>query len=373
MKRYTKEDCSRTGWGFPIEHEVVLLSEQAQQVSGHGQLGFCLGGDAAREKGEHGGVFLASLEDGECFSCDRREVEGILKRELLTEEARLQISQIHPAGTPDSPREYTGYSFLKDGRYAAGVGLSGPAAVMAYIDMQGPYQHRILVCDRMDFTVLEMVEGRLVFVGTELYESPDEEEEREWEPAGEDEEMKQIYIENGIILYYGSRAGQVVKGSAAVDSLFYGPELDEFLKKRPDIQNVRWVTGMYDRLMNGLKESVLLQPLKDVRVWQLKPDVDVRMKFISFDEMIHDFGAPDISDYEMVYEGTVETNDLESLFLMFRDQPPDGFTGHPMAVSDVIELYDQNDRHFYYADIMGFQKVDILQPDETNIFLSMQP
>ena len=61
MKRYTKEDCSRTGWGFPIEHEVVLLSEQAQQVSGHGQLGFCLGGDAAREKGEHGGVFLASL------------------------------------------------------------------------------------------------------------------------------------------------------------------------------------------------------------------------------------------------------------------------------------------------------------------------
>lgn len=371
MKGYTKEDCARTGYEFSIEHEVVLLSGQAQPVSEHGQLYFCLEDDAAADKSEHREVFLASLQDGECFYCGSSEVEGILKRELLTEEAKLQISQIHPAGIPDRLVEYTGYSFLKDGRYAAGVGLSGPAAVLAYIEIQGPYQHRILVCDRMDFTVLEMVEGKLVFLGEELYGSPDEDLEEE--PSGEDEDMKQIYIEDGIILYYGSRAGQVVKGSAAVDSLFYGTELNDFLKNRPDIQNVRWVTGMYDRLMNGPKGSALYRPLRDVRVWQLKPDVDVRMKFISLDEMIHDFGSPDISDYEMVYEGTVETNDLESLFLMFRDQPPDGFTGHPMAVSDVIELYDQNDRHFYYADIMGFQKVDILPPDEENIFLSMQP
>ena len=44
--------------------------------------------------------------------------------------------------------------------------------------------------------------------------------------------MKTIYIENGIIMYYGSRAGQVTGGCATADPMFQGPELTDFLNKQ---------------------------------------------------------------------------------------------------------------------------------------------
>ena len=36
--------------------------------------------------------------------------------------------------------------------------------------------------------------------------------------------MKPIYIENGIIMYYGSRVGQVTGGQAVADPMFQGLE-----------------------------------------------------------------------------------------------------------------------------------------------------
>ena len=32
-----------------------------------------------------------------------------------------------------------------------------------YLKMQAPYQHRILVCDRYDCAVMEMVNGKLIY------------------------------------------------------------------------------------------------------------------------------------------------------------------------------------------------------------------
>ena len=34
---------------------------------------------------------------------------------------------------------------------------------MDYIKLQKMYQHRVLICDRDDFAVMEIVEGKLVF------------------------------------------------------------------------------------------------------------------------------------------------------------------------------------------------------------------
>ena len=79
---------------------------------------------------------------------------------------RLQLSQIRPFGALDlhghSP-EYSGYSFLPDGRYASGVWLANPEEVWSYVMMQKDYQYRILICDRDDFAVLEMHRGRMIF------------------------------------------------------------------------------------------------------------------------------------------------------------------------------------------------------------------
>ena len=116
--------------------------------------------------------------------------------------------------------------------------------------------------------------------------------------------MKTIYMEKGVIMYYGSRAGQIADGCAVVDPLFQGPELLDFLDKQKHIREVKWMDGIYDRLMNAPKETGFQQAaLKNVRIWQLKPDVDIQMKFIPFEELSHRFGPPDLSNYEAVYDG----------------------------------------------------------------------
>lgn len=175
--------------------------------------------------------------------------------------------------------------------------------------------------------------------------------------------MKTIYMENGVIMYYGSRVGQIADGCAVVDPLFQGPELQDFLDKQKHIREVKWMDGIYDRLMNAPKEAGFRQAaLKNVRIWQLKPDVDIQMKFIPFDELSHRFGPPELSNYEAVYDGAADTNDLEALYLKFRDQKPPGFTGYPMSISDVIELYDSRDSSFYYVDRRGFRQIEAIQP-----------
>lgn len=111
-------------------------------------------------------VFLTSLSDGEQHRFYRRDVIGTLKPELLPDSAKLQLSQIRPSGAlplEHNPPEYSGYSFLEDGRYAAGVWLCSLKEVMDYVEMQKPYQHRVLICDRDDFAVMEVAQGQLVF------------------------------------------------------------------------------------------------------------------------------------------------------------------------------------------------------------------
>ena len=88
-----------------------------------------------------------------------------LKPELLPDEEKLQLSQIRPLGAlplENHEPQYSGYSFLEDGRYAAGVWLCNEKEAMEYVEMQKSYQHRIMLCDRNDFCVWEVRDGRQV-------------------------------------------------------------------------------------------------------------------------------------------------------------------------------------------------------------------
>lgn len=176
--------------------------------------------------------------------------------------------------------------------------------------------------------------------------------------------MNPIQIENGIIIYYGNRAGRVEDGCAVVDPMFKGQELDRFLAKQRHIREVKWMDGMFDRLMAAPKEGGTAQALKNVRVWQLKPDVDVRMKFIGYDELCDRFGPPDQANYQMVYDGAAETNDLEELYAKFNMDHPPGYRGHSLSMSDVLELYDGTGSTFHYVDRFGFKEVDFAVPQQ---------
>lgn len=178
--------------------------------------------------------------------------------------------------------------------------------------------------------------------------------------------MNQIRIENGIILFYGNKAGRVEEGCAVVDPMFRGQELSRFLERQRQVQEIRWMDGMFDRLAAGEAEGAA-QGLKNVRVWQLKPDVDVYMKFIGYEETCRKFGAPAAENYQTVYDGAVETNDLEALYGKFGNDGsalPAGYKGHSLSMSDVLELYDSTGSSFYYVDRIGFQQMEFAAPQQ---------
>ena len=166
---YTAKDCSATGLSCSIQGKVVVISQDNPER----QLYFCLCGNGAGVNPSGSAAFLVSLRTGEFALKNRNEVIGILKPELLPDSAKLQLSQIRPVGAlnlKNHEPKYSGYSFLPDGRYA-GVWLCTEQEALNYVEMQKPYQHRIMLCDRDDFCVLEMENGRLLHPSQEEMES----------------------------------------------------------------------------------------------------------------------------------------------------------------------------------------------------------
>ena len=107
-------------------------------------------------------VKATCLYDGECTEWRRENFLGILKAELLPDWARLKLSQmkLYPTSHEhEQTPKYRGYGFLENGRYDADVELYSEKEVMEYVELQKPYQHRIMICDCNDFCVFEMVEG----------------------------------------------------------------------------------------------------------------------------------------------------------------------------------------------------------------------
>ena len=169
--------------------------------------------------------------------------------------------------------------------------------------------------------------------------------------------MRGASIEKSTILYYGNPAGYLADGKAVVDPLFQTEQMTAFLSRQKDITEVKWTAGVYDRLANGQRDHPEAPLLKSCRVWQLSPESDIRKRFISLDELQKSFGAPQLSDYQTVYDGEVETNDLEALYTKFNVAIPSGYAGHSLSLSDVLELYDENGSSFHYCDRFGFKEI----------------
>lgn len=174
-----------------------------------------------------------------------------------------------------------------------------------------------------------------------------------------------VKIENGVVFYYNNPAGYLTDGKAVVDPLFQSEELSTFLSRQKDIAEVKWTDGVYDRLVNGQRDHPEAPLLKSCRVWQLNPESDVRMRFISLDEFQKEYGAPQMSDYQTVFDGEVETNHLEALYTKFNTAHPPGYAGHSLSMSDVLELYDESGSTYHYCDRFGFKEITFEPPAQT--------
>lgn len=168
---YTAEDCFQSGQGLFLSGRVIVLRPEAlpAEQRGAGQLLFCVNGADGVPDVAGRPVSAVSLADGEYIRKKRGEVLGLLRPELLSDRARLQLSQIRPLDSevPETP-EFFGYCFLPDGRYAAGVPLTDEMETREYIDIQRTYQHRLMICDGGDCCVFEAVEGKVVFPTPEM-------------------------------------------------------------------------------------------------------------------------------------------------------------------------------------------------------------
>lgn len=176
--------------------------------------------------------------------------------------------------------------------------------------------------------------------------------------------MNGIQIKNNLILYYGNTAGYIDKGRAIVDPMFQNKELSAYLTENKGLE-LEWRNGTFSRLAEGkLDTEGNLQVLKRCRIHQLKPNTDIMMRFIGYDELTEQFGEPDPDNYRIVYDGEVETNDLEELFAKFNLDHPPGYEGHSLSMSDIVELYDEGGSTFHYVDHRGFKEISFQPPEQ---------
>ncbi|OLS03553.1 YodL domain-containing protein [Tissierella creatinophila] len=170
--------------------------------------------------------------------------------------------------------------------------------------------------------------------------------------------MSGIQLKNSCIFYYGNPAGYVEEEKVTLDSMFRSEELENWILQRNLIP--KWKDGVFERLSNGglVFSDEEVKALKDCRIWQLKTDVSPDRKFIGYEELMENFGELDRDNYKIVYDGEIETNDLEEIYTKFNLDHPQEFKGHSLSISDVIELYDGTSSEYYYVDRFGFKEID---------------
>ena len=77
--------------------------------------------------------------------------------------------------------------------------------------------------------------------------------------------------------------------------------------------------------------------MMDVRLYQVNLDRDENgVAFESLDTMKKWQGSPEIDSalYDKVFDGSIDTEDLEGVYELFNIDQPDGYTGRSMSVSE---------------------------------------
>ena len=76
------------------------------------------------------------------------------------------------------------------------------------------------------------------------------------------------------------------------------------------------------------------------------------------------YQQPPADSYQLVYDGELihprewtEKAVLEHIFSLCNDDLPEGYRGHSLSMSDIVELYDGDNRDFFYCDEHGFAPV----------------
>ena len=144
----------------------------------------------------------------------------------------------------------------------------------------------------------------------------------------------------------------------------------EALKKfKEDVESAQW--DYSDMELVDSSDEVVLDEYPEIgdpvsimkfKIYQINTPRDDRgEKFIGFEDRKH-FGLPAEVDgkiYDLVFSGEVDCKGLEDVYEMFNLRHPDGYIGHSLSVSDVVEIIDAKELEpgFYFCDNIGFRKI----------------
>ena len=71
-----------------------------------------------------------------------------------------------------------------------------------------------------------------------------------------------------------------------------------------------------------------------------------------------------LKDYKKVYESApfdtdkiFDTELCEEIFTIFNTCIPEGFKGHSLSVSDIVEINVDGSSRFYYCNSLGWQRI----------------
>ena len=114
-----------------------------------------------------------------------------------------------------------------------------------------------------------------------------------------------------------------------------------------------------------------------IKIYQINPDRDKNnVKFHNLKNAQRFQGKADIdpSIYDEVFNGEVDSDNLEEIFRKFNTEGHPLHRGHSLSVSDVVVTKDGA----YYCDSIGFQKVDfdeslIQKPDNLMTVVYVEP
>lgn len=162
-------------------------------------------------------------------------------------------------------------------------------------------------------------------------------------------------------IFYGNPAGYLGDGKAVIDCMFQKEELVSFVKEQFLVEPV-FREGVYDRLSEGggVKETaeVSIGEGRRLRIYQLGQDSPIMMRFISLAERKkRGYDRPRREEYVRVYEGEIENYSLEEVWEKYGRRVPEGFQGHALSISDVIEFADGENSRFFYIEPSGYEEI----------------
>lgn len=172
--------------------------------------------------------------------------------------------------------------------------------------------------------------------------------------------MKRIYIQNGILYYYGNPAGYRHGETIVLDVLFEKEELVRFVREKEQAE-VEVRSGVYDRLTEGgvaTEKEPASGEERRLRIYQLGQESPLMMRFVSLAERKkRGYGDPRRGEYVLVYEGEVRKFDLEAVWEKFGLKIPQDFPGHALSISDVVEFAEGNTSRFFYVEPSGYEEI----------------